>query len=632
MNGFRRFESADVNLDARVIALVGPNEAGKTSLLDALVQSLRDREFNERDITHGYTPQGQVLDALYRLDDEDRAAVEAIAPGAPLIRWFRAWRAPDGSLSYETIPTLPSTEGAPSDDQAIPRALALIEERSDRIPSKLMSRVSGMKATQAKKASDYTDPQLAQLDQLAKDLAEHLAEGDKPGADDDLEQMPRQMSDFVKNETRRRLPGYVTSLLRQRVPRVLEFSLSDRTLASEHDLQKGWPNGLRNLARLGGLDLQELRTLAERKLQERQVGLLRDAERRINAHFEEHWQQAKVEVLFTIVPPARLSIFVKADGGGVYRLQDRSDGLRTFVAFVAFLAQTPTKTRPIIVVDEAEGHLHWDAQADLIRLFHAQEVASQIIYSTHSPGCLPHDLGGGVRAVVPSHPDRSDVTNWIWKADAGYRPLLLSMGASAAALTPHRCAVATEGVSDFVLMPSLLRDATGQDTLPYQVVPGLAQLADVEIARIDGESDAVIYLTDGDTAGKKIQKKVRDGGVPESRIVQLPDGMVLEDFVAAHTLTDAVFAVLRDSGCISTEDLSLPARGRSAAIEAWCASKGLPTPGKRALASRVLDLTADNAKHGRRPLTEEDHRPILQDIHNKIREIHDKILAGLWPA
>ena len=625
MNGFRRFESADVNLDAPVIALVGPNEAGKTSLLDALVQSLWNRAFDERDITRNYTPQGKVLDALYRLDDEDRAAVEATAPGTPPIRWFRAWRAPDGSLACATIPTLPSTEVAPSGDQAIPQALALIGERADRIPSELISRVSGMKATQANKASDYTNAQLAQLDQLAKDLAEHLAERGKPGADDDLEQMSRQVSAFVKNERKRRLPAYVISLLRQRVPTVLAFSLSDRTLPSEHDLQKGWHNGLNNLARLGGFRLQELRTLAAGKQPERYIDLLRDAERRINAHFEEHWTQAKVEVLFDIVPPARLRIFVKADGGGVYRLEDRSDGLRAFVALVAFLAKTDTNARPIIVVDEAEGHLHWDAQADLIRLFHAQDVASQIIYATHSPGCLPHDLGGGVRAVVPSSPDRSHVTNWIWQSDAGYRPLLLAMGASAAALTPHRFAVATEGVSDFILMPSLLRDATGQDPLPYQVVPGLAQLAHGDIARIDGESDAIIYLTDGDTAGKKIHKKVRDSGVPESRIVQLPDGMVLEDFVAAHTLTDAVFAELRPSGCISTEDLSLPVRGRSAAIEAWCASKGLPKPSKRALASRVLDLAGDNAKPDRPPLTEEAHRPILQEVHNKI-------LAGLWPA
>ena len=33
---FRRFKSGDASLHGRLIALVGPNEAGKSSLLDAL--------------------------------------------------------------------------------------------------------------------------------------------------------------------------------------------------------------------------------------------------------------------------------------------------------------------------------------------------------------------------------------------------------------------------------------------------------------------------------------------------------------------------------------------------------------------------------------------------------------------
>ena len=34
--GFRRFKDATLNLDADLIAIVGPNEAGKSSLLQAL--------------------------------------------------------------------------------------------------------------------------------------------------------------------------------------------------------------------------------------------------------------------------------------------------------------------------------------------------------------------------------------------------------------------------------------------------------------------------------------------------------------------------------------------------------------------------------------------------------------------
>ena len=191
-----------------------------------------------------------------------------------------------------------------------------------------------------------------------------------------------------------------------------------------------------------------------------------------------------------------------------------------FVALAAFLDANSGGNPPILLVDEAENHLHWDAQADLINLFHSRGLVSQVIYSTHSPGCLPHDLGNGVRAVAPisGQADRSYVKNWIWGSDAGFRPLLLCMGASAAALTPHRYAVATEGVSDFILLPSLLRRAIKSDSLPYQVVPGLAQLAKGDICRIDSESDRMMYLTDGDEGGKRMRRKIKSAGIPDDRV------------------------------------------------------------------------------------------------------------------
>ena len=71
---------------------------GKTSLLDALVQLNGSAPFDAGDITQGYSPKGRLLDALYRLDEDDRTAVAAIAPDAPKVRWYRVWReAADGT-------------------------------------------------------------------------------------------------------------------------------------------------------------------------------------------------------------------------------------------------------------------------------------------------------------------------------------------------------------------------------------------------------------------------------------------------------------------------------------------------------------------------------------------------------
>lgn len=90
---------------------------------------------------------------------------------------------------------------------------------------------------------------------------------------------------------------------------------------------------------------------------------------------------------------------------------ERSEGLKAFVAMNAFVA-AKRGTRPIVLlIDEAENHLHVDAQADLIEMFSQQNLVEKIVYTTHSPACLPSDLGLGIRAVVPDAAETSRISN-----------------------------------------------------------------------------------------------------------------------------------------------------------------------------------------------------------------------------
>ncbi len=77
LNGFKRFEKVTLNTSGKIIALLGPNEAGKSSILEALtclnndyrfnpVQLTRDKDFTERDI---------VIEAVFFLDDQDKEAI-----------------------------------------------------------------------------------------------------------------------------------------------------------------------------------------------------------------------------------------------------------------------------------------------------------------------------------------------------------------------------------------------------------------------------------------------------------------------------------------------------------------------------------------------------------------------------
>ena len=524
LRGFRRFEDATIILDAPVVAVVGPNESGKTSLLKALVQLASPIRLDGRDITRGYPPEDTRIEATFLLSRAETAQLASLDSGLSGIRWMTVSKNHTGERSFAT-------------NRAI--------------------------------SQEYD------------------------------------------------------STLEALLPPIFEFTDNDRYLQTEYHLQENqrdWNNAIHNLATLAGFDLQHLADAANSGQHELREEILANANRRLETELGQSWSQADLAVRLNIIAPNQLQVYVETDGGKTFRLADRSDGLRTFVALVAFLGKIKPRRPPILVLDEAENHLHWDAQADLVNHLHSQNEVSQIIYSTHSPGCLPHDLGHGVRAVVQDdqRPDRSTIQNWIWESDAGYRPLLLKMGASTAALTPHRQAVVTEGVSDFILLPSLLREAVDKTVLEYQIVPGIAQMSAEEIRTLDAESEAVLYLIDGDEGRKSNFGVLKDASIPDARINVLPDGMAIEDLVAGETLVAAINEELGRSGCTQTLSLALPDVGRNAVLKKWYSEHSIAPPRKRAVASRVLELTSGGASEGEHPLLNEKHRSTLKSLEAKL--------------
>lgn len=604
VRNFKRFrDPVDIRITGKLTAVVGANEAGKTSLLKAIehVTTLDPFEAggDGAEISRGSSPAPTdiLVEVFFVLDKSDRSLVSGIE-GAEKLRWLAVGQRRDGEIVKTVIPELtrnldararsrkelarlvksPSLEHIADDD-----------EKEEEEEFDVLELANGCLSALSSGDETLESVSIEQVDQLADFLSRHSSELPKYAAQlgeslnrlSELEQLPPPSS-------------RAANVLWENSPDFLFYRDEDRTLASAYTLPsiaQGPPASLRNLAGLAGLDVMALevaRTSDDRggieTLLERANRQLRDAMR--------SWGQGTVSVRFRLDGEI-LRILVETERAGFWTLEDRSDGLRAFIALRAFLgARPPDAVPPILLIDEAETHLHYDAQADLIQVLTLQQLVPQIIYTTHSAGCLPEDLAS-VRTVRPNGAETSTVDNWFWQGeDPGMASLLLGMGAATMAFVPTRYAVIGEGAADVILLPTLLREVSDSDSLGFQVVPGGAEVSGAEVTALKRQAPRVIWAVDNDDGGRDNASKLKADGVPDERILTVCRSpfQTLEDLVTPNRYLQAVNTELEAAGRPTMNEEDLAGYGRATSVRTWCDSQGFSPVSQRAIAHNLLDI------------------------------------------
>ena len=148
-----------------------------------------------------------------------------------------------------------------------------------------------------------------------------------------------------------------------------------------------------------------------------------------------------------------------------------------------------------------------------------------------------------------------------------------------------------EGGSDGALLPTLLRQAVGVDSLGYQIVPGASEVSEAAVQRLEHAAARVGYVVDGDAEGREIAEKLRRGGTDAARILQLPDPLILEDLVEPAAYLEAVNLELKRSHDESTQMnlAELKSPGHVESVRAWCATRGLDAPAKIAVTMALVE-------------------------------------------
>jgi predicted ATP-dependent endonuclease of OLD family len=594
LEGYARFrDRQEIDVDAPLIALIGPNEAGKTSLLQALQQLNGDGDFQTPEVSRRFEGTTEVW-ARYVLDDADRAAMPGEAQNT---RQLVVTKRQDGSLGYEFQPAV--RRYRPTREEQVDAALAEID-RLRPPPAKDEDEEPNDERAALNAYLDETSATLAEIGASDRDSIPQAATNTLGAQRDqartkEYEDLADTLETVVAYETNHPF-NQAREVASERRPTFIEFTDDDLNVPDAHNLDDAPTQGLDNLLAMGGTSWGELVAADEDRGHMR--GLLKAVNARINSALKE-WNQDIVEVELDVDARA-LQVLVATSADDYIGFGRRSSGLRMFVALCAFVARHHPRVPPVLLIDEAERHLHYDAQADLVRVLSDQQQAASVIYTTHSAGCLPADLGTGIRAVEPFEdndgPDQSRLVANFFESDHGIRPLLIALGASTFALS-LREAVFVEGISDAVLLPVLLRQVTGMEDLPFQVLPGISK-AGVEHARLlEASAKGVVYLLDGDAAGQSRREEMLDEWkLDGDRIFLLPADTrgkgetTLEDLLAHDVYRDSVVAQVEAwNDGVTFDKLELPDRGRSGAVEAWAREHQISPPGKNAVAARVLE-------------------------------------------
>lgn len=609
--GFGRLAQAQINLDHKVVAIVGPNEAGKTTLLRALAyvdngESLTVAQ-RSRGLGRDISDSDVVVRVQYLLNKEDQEAVAEFDLYKKPTEFWLSRTAGSGDAGREVLPaphknlaaltlTLDALKASLTDtglEALKPPELDEDEEaeepdeRHTSFAARLKEAVDAVVTTE-----DSTVEQVA----TALDPATWIAEFDEHGLSGEIRAALEQVQAWIEKPDP---TEEVAKVLYDRSPDILLFSDEDRVLASSYEMTEesvnNPPAALRNISTMAELPLGELWKTINNGDEGARETLIEQANQTLQTKFNQVWNQSNISAHLKI-NGASLEIRIKQDGRTITQFHERSAGVQMFVALVAFLTVKGQTVPPILLIDEAETHLHIDAQADLVNEFMTQTRAAKVIYTTHSPACLPPDLGTNIRAVIPdpANGQRSLIEGSFWRNSVGFSPLMLAMVASAAAFSAARKVVLAEGATEMLMLPSLIKKAVEVDDLDYQVTGGLSEAPVEMYPELDLEGARVAFLVDGDGGGRELRDKLVAAGVPEDRIATLGT-LTLEHLLDPDSYKQVVITFIAESGVegLTVVDVpDLPTDGTALwpkVVADWAKDKGYSLPGKRVIASRLVE-------------------------------------------
>lgn len=550
---FRNFVDAqEISIEPDVTALVGKNESGKTTILEALHRlrpaNTRGAKFAlvteyprwrlSRDRKSDPTLEGSTrpIEAWYEPDDDDNAALEPYFPaklpkGSTIIvrkaydnRWSIALQAPLGPVI----------------------ALALHDADVDRADREAIRKAESVEAAKS------VARELARANKDAGETLRAKALGAVPNA---LEKYASFSGTALTEEQRgaiaARLPSYFYFSEYDLLPGEQDLSDLAAKIEAGEDLSSREESvaSLLAYANTSAADfLGEDYDARKAELQASALDLTRKVfdywtqNRDLEVEFDTELEEVDQDSSGNPIYHRLLKVLMRdlRHGGISTNFETRSAGFRWFFSFLAAFSRFQETADPVIVLlDEPGTSLHGEAQKDFLRFIHSELGATkQVLYTTHSQFMVDPALHEKLRAVedrsTRDDPDRG-VSVTAVDVSADRDTLLPIQSALGYSISEHLFLGAgrhllVEGGSDYVYLQRLSEylGAKGRVTLDPRlaIVPlGSATYAPAFVALFSRHMKVSVLL-DGDRGGRDAQRvysQADKGLIDPSEIVLVAD-------------------------------------------------------------------------------------------------------------
>ena len=285
------------------------------------------------------------------------------------------------------------------------------------------------------------------------------------------------------------------------------------------------PSALRNLICALNCNVDTFLQTLESQLLNPTKTAIRDIKLKINKFNEDfnnfyNNRQEKIELSLNFSDQQCCCDIARMDDPVTFKMSERSNGLRWYLAFFAGLRSTQNTSHALILIDEPAVHLHVDAQKEVLKLFdNLAEKGYQVIYTTHNQSMLDINQWERIRAmektnnisyIFPLYVSRANISNL-----ETLSPIQQAMGCclkNTLAPCPDRCNLITEGITDYYYLKAMgTICGIPEDKIPYIIPACSADNVPNICSVLVGWGYPVKILLDNDSEGKKVMNRLQKG-------------------------------------------------------------------------------------------------------------------------